>query len=65
MIAVVGSFNLDVVIAVPRHPVPGETVSGGEIVEGAGHLPNLERPERFNEVLRRFPEQARTRSRAL
>ena len=25
-----------------------------KIIEGAGHLPNLERPERFNEVLRRF-----------
>ncbi|MER6626377.1 alpha/beta fold hydrolase, partial [Streptomyces sp. NPDC000931] len=34
-----------------------------EIIEGAGHLPNLERPKRFNEVLRRFLEQARTRPR--
>lgn len=34
-----------------------------EIIEGAGHLPNLERPGRFNEVLRRFLEQARTRPR--
>lgn len=25
-----------------------------EIIEGAGHLPNLERPERFNKALRRF-----------
>ncbi|MCY9783710.1 alpha/beta fold hydrolase [Nocardiopsis sp. EMB25] len=32
-----------------------------EIVEGAAHLPNLERPDRFNEVLRRFLEQRRTR----
>jgi pimeloyl-ACP methyl ester carboxylesterase len=32
-----------------------------EIIEGAGHLPNLERPERFNEVLRRFLERSRTR----
>ena len=36
--------------------------SAVEIVEGAGHLPNLERPDRFNEVLRRFLEQGRTRS---
>ncbi|MBB6119953.1 pimeloyl-ACP methyl ester carboxylesterase [Nocardiopsis algeriensis] len=34
-----------------------------EIIEGAGHLPNLERPERFNEVLRRFLESSRARSR--
>lgn len=32
-----------------------------EIIEGAGHLPNLERPERFNEVLRRFLDRSRTR----
>lgn len=32
-----------------------------EIIEGAGHLPNLERPERFNEVLRRFLEKNRLR----
>jgi pimeloyl-ACP methyl ester carboxylesterase len=32
-----------------------------EIIEGAGHLPNLERPERFNEVLRRFLDRCRTR----
>ncbi|MFD6097814.1 alpha/beta fold hydrolase [Nocardiopsis flavescens] len=38
--------------------IPDSTV---EIVEGAGHLPNLERPERFNEVLRRFLERSRTR----
>ncbi|WP_017573166.1 ribokinase [Nocardiopsis halotolerans] len=36
MIAVVGSFNLDVVTAVPRHPVPGETVAGGDIVHHSG-----------------------------
>ena len=30
MIAVVGSINLDVVVEVPRHPVPGETVIGGD-----------------------------------
>ncbi|MBR8743283.1 alpha/beta fold hydrolase [Nocardiopsis sp. MG754419] len=34
-----------------------------EIIEGAGHLPNLERPDRFNEVLRRFLERVRTRVR--
>lgn len=32
-----------------------------EIIEGAGHLPNLERPERYNEVLRRFLDRCRTR----
>ncbi|WP_255459475.1 MULTISPECIES: alpha/beta fold hydrolase [unclassified Nocardiopsis] len=32
-----------------------------EIIEGAGHLPNLERPERFNAVLRRFLDRCRTR----
>ncbi|XKK39408.1 alpha/beta fold hydrolase [Nocardiopsis sp. ARC36] len=32
-----------------------------EIIEGAGHLPNLERPDRFNEVLRRFLDRCRTR----
>jgi ribokinase len=30
VIAVVGSVNLDVVVEVPRHPVPGETVIGGD-----------------------------------
>ena len=30
MIAVVGSINLDVVVAVERHPAPGETVLGGD-----------------------------------
>ncbi|WP_187347203.1 alpha/beta fold hydrolase [Nocardiopsis sp. CNR-923] len=35
-----------------------------EIVEGAAHLPNLERPERFNEALRRFLERNRTRVRS-
>lgn len=32
-----------------------------EIIAGAGHLPNLERPERFNEALRRFLDRSRTR----
>ncbi|MFD4953559.1 ribokinase [Streptomyces sp. NPDC058451] len=36
MIAVVGSLNLDLVAPVPRHPVPGETVLGGDIVEHPG-----------------------------
>ncbi|QFZ18244.1 alpha/beta fold hydrolase [Saccharothrix syringae] len=31
--------------------VPGSTLA---VVRGAGHLPNLERPEEFNEVLARF-----------
>ena len=30
MIAVVGSINLDLVVAVQRHPAPGETVVGGD-----------------------------------
>ncbi len=30
MIAVVGSINLDLVVAVERHPAPGETVVGGD-----------------------------------
>lgn len=29
-IAVVGSANLDIVVSVPRHPIPGETVLGGD-----------------------------------
>jgi pimeloyl-ACP methyl ester carboxylesterase len=33
-----------------------------EIVEGAGHLPNLERPDRFNTLLRRFMEAGRRRA---
>jgi ribokinase len=35
-IAVVGSINLDLVVPVPRHPVPGETVLGGELAEHPG-----------------------------
>ena len=31
-----------------------------QIIEGAGHLPNLERPERFNEALRRFLDHNHT-----
>lgn len=29
-VAVVGSLNLDLVVPVPRHPLPGETVLGGD-----------------------------------
>ena len=36
MIAVVGSINLDLVVAVERHPAPGETVVGGDRQELAG-----------------------------
>lgn len=36
--------------------VPDSVVS---IIDGAGHLPNLERPERFNQVLLRFLERCR------
>ncbi len=35
-VAVVGSANLDVVVAVERFPAPGETVLGGEVQEVAG-----------------------------
>jgi ribokinase len=35
-IAVVGSVNLDIVVAVERHPVPGETVLGGDRVDLPG-----------------------------
>lgn len=38
--------------------VPDSLVS---IIDGAGHLPNLERPEQFNAVLLRFLERCRTR----
>jgi ribokinase len=36
MIAVVGSINLDLVVPVPHHPVPGETVLGGALAEYPG-----------------------------
>ncbi|MDQ8703575.1 ribokinase [Streptomyces sp. LHD-70] len=36
MIAVVGSLNLDLIAPVPHHPVPGETVLGGDIVQHPG-----------------------------
>ncbi|MGW8379438.1 ribokinase [Streptomyces sp. ODS28] len=36
MIAVVGSLNLDLVAPVPHHPVPGETVRGGDIAQHPG-----------------------------
>lgn len=36
MIAVVGSINLDLVVPVPHHPVPGETVLGGNLAEHPG-----------------------------
>ncbi|MEN3281193.1 MAG: ribokinase [Solirubrobacteraceae bacterium] len=36
MIALVGSINLDVVVGVDRHPVPGETVVGGDRKELPG-----------------------------
>jgi ribokinase len=35
-ICVVGSVNLDVVVAVPHHPAPGETVLGGDAVQRDG-----------------------------
>ena len=34
-----------------------------EVIEGAGHVPNLERPERFNEVVCRFLERSGVRRR--
>ncbi|MEU5838748.1 ribokinase [Streptomyces diacarni] len=36
MIAVVGSLNLDLVAPVPHHPVPGETVLGGDMAQHPG-----------------------------
>jgi ribokinase len=36
VIAVVGSINLDLVVAVERHPAPGETVLGGDRLELPG-----------------------------
>ncbi|MGH4031519.1 ribokinase [Actinomycetota bacterium Odt1-20B] len=36
MITVVGSLNLDLVAPVPHHPVPGETVLGGDIAQHSG-----------------------------
>jgi ribokinase len=36
VIAVVGSINLDIVVAVERHPAPGETVLGGDRLELPG-----------------------------
>jgi ribokinase len=35
-ICVVGSVNLDIVVAVPHHPAPGETVLGGDRAEYHG-----------------------------
>jgi ribokinase len=35
-VAVVGSSNLDLVVTVPRHPVPGETLLGGSYDEYPG-----------------------------
>jgi ribokinase len=35
-VAVVGSLNLDVVVRVPRHPKPGETVLGGDSARTPG-----------------------------
>jgi ribokinase len=36
VIVVVGSINLDLVVAVDRHPAPGETVIGGDVRELPG-----------------------------
>ncbi|WP_212520548.1 ribokinase [Actinospica acidithermotolerans] len=36
MIAVVGSLNLDLVVPVRQHPVPGQTVLGGDLAEHCG-----------------------------
>lgn len=35
-ICVVGSSNMDLVVRVPRHPVPGETVLGGDLTQIPG-----------------------------
>jgi pimeloyl-ACP methyl ester carboxylesterase len=34
------------------------------VIEGAGHLPNLERPDAFNEVLSAFIEELDSRMQA-
>jgi len=46
----------DVVTPVEKAKQMAELISGArlEIIPGAGHLPNQEQPERFNEVLDRF-----------
>jgi len=36
IIAVVGSVNMDLVVGVPRHPAPGETISGTDYVTHPG-----------------------------
>jgi ribokinase len=35
-VVVVGSLNLDLVVPVPRHPAPGETVLGGDVFRNPG-----------------------------
>ena len=35
-ILVVGSLNMDLVVRTPRHPLPGETVLGGEFRVNTG-----------------------------
>lgn len=35
-VVVVGSVNMDLTVRVPRHPVPGETVLGGDVVQTHG-----------------------------
>jgi len=35
-VVVVGSLNMDLVVSVPRHPAPGETVLGGDLVRHPG-----------------------------
>jgi pimeloyl-ACP methyl ester carboxylesterase len=34
-----------------RDAIPGARL---EVIRGAGHLPNLERPNEFNEIVRNF-----------
>lgn len=36
MIIVFGSINTDIVVRVPRHVRPGETIAGSDVTEGAG-----------------------------
>ena len=58
MIALVGSVNLDIVIAVERHPAPGETVLGGDRTElPGGKGPAITREMHRARLAERFRRQ--------
>jgi pimeloyl-ACP methyl ester carboxylesterase len=54
--ALVAVGENDVVTPQEKARQMAELISGArlEVIPGAGHLPNQEQPERFNEVLDRF-----------